>query len=323
MLSRLGKYELFAELDREDLEAIADRIQEERFRAGQVLCQQGEIGRTAYFIESGILRVLRYDPQGIEQEVDRLDPGDYFGETSLLLSEPRDATIQVVEDATLLYLRKEDLQSVLSERPELLDRLQLRPEVLDRLHAPRFTWQEADESVILSLRKHIAVLIRNLILPGFVFLACLLGIAYLGSFSGTAWSVGAGLSLIPLLFSLYLTLDYYNDRYVLTDRRVVHDERHLLIYESRNEAPLRTIQDVQQVQEGPLAHMFDYGDLIVETAGERGHIIFLQIPRPEETREMIFQQITRIQAVARAEEREAIRTALRTKFGLQPVDFIT
>ena len=45
-------------------------------------------------------------------------------------------------------------------------------------------------------------------------------------------------SLIPLLFALYLTVDQYNDNYILTNKRVVHEERVPLMYESRAEAPL-------------------------------------------------------------------------------------
>ncbi|NLF02375.1 MAG: PH domain-containing protein, partial [Anaerolineales bacterium] len=118
----------------------------------------------------------------------------------------------------------------------------------------------------------------------------------------------------------YLVFDYYNDKYVLTNRRVVHDERHLLIYETRNEAPLRAVQNVQQVQEGVLAHLFGYGDLVIETAGERGQIVFHRIPDPQETQEVIFEQIMRVQTVDRATERAAIRDALQVRFGLQAVE---
>jgi hypothetical protein len=57
--------------------------------------------------------------------------------------------------------------------------------------------------------------------------------------------------------------------------------------------------------------------LIIETAGERGHVIFRQIPEPGETRDAIFEQMTRVRAGARAEERAAIRDSLSRQFGLQ------
>lgn len=317
---QLERYELFADLDRDDLGAIAERVRREQFRAGDILTQQGEPGLNAYFIESGTLRILWTDLQGVEQEVGRLEAGEYFGETSLLLGEPHDATVQVAEDATLLRLDKTDFDGLLKERPDVLGALRVRREVRRKLRAPRFKWQDADEVVVLVLRKHISVLVMNLLIPALVFLAILVGIPYLGSLSRAAWTTAAVLSLLPLLLGLYLVFDYYNDKYVLTNRRVVHDERHLLIYETRNEAPLRAVQNVQQVQEGVLAHLFGYGDLVIETAGERGQIVFRRIPEPQETQEVIFEQIMRVQTVDRATERAAIRDALQVRFGLQAVE---
>jgi hypothetical protein len=63
--------------------------------------------------------------------------------------------------------------------------------------------------------------------------------------------------------------------------------------------------------------MFDFGDLIIETAGERGHVAFREIPDPEGVREIIFEQIRRLQAGAKASERAAIRGEMRRYFETQ------
>jgi CRP-like cAMP-binding protein len=96
LTKQLEQVPLFAELGRDDLKAVAKLVGRVLYPAGSEICRQGQLGLTAYFVESGELRVLYIDPQGIEHEVGRLGPGDYFGETSLMLGEPRDATIQVV-----------------------------------------------------------------------------------------------------------------------------------------------------------------------------------------------------------------------------------
>jgi hypothetical protein len=64
--------------------------------------------------------------------------------------------------------------------------------------------------------------------------------------------------------------------------------------------------------------LFNFGDLIIETAGERGHVAFRDVSDPAGTRGAIFEQIRRVQAGARAEERAAIRGDLRRYFGVQP-----
>ena len=327
LTKQLKQVPLFAKLSRDDLKAVAKLVERKRYPAGSIVCRQGEIGHTAHLVESGKLRVLHVDPEGIEREVARWGPGTFFGETSLLLGEPRDATVEVVRevtvevarDAVLLCLHKEDFDQLIEERPSVLKSLQMRADVARKRRAKRFKWQDPGEVVILRLRKHKVVLIRHLILPAFALMVGLLGCGY--------WYlqpdrpililiVGALLVLVPLLFTLYLIVDHYNDNYVVTNKRVVHEERVPLVRESRAEAPLRTVQNIQGSQEGLLAQIYNFGDLIIETAGERGHVVFRQIPNPAEARDDIFEQIRRVQAGARAEERSAIRDALHRQFGI-------
>jgi CRP-like cAMP-binding protein len=120
LMQELREIPLFAELGRDDMRALTKLVKQEELLGGSVICRQGEIGETAYIVESGELCVLHVDSQGVEREVDRLGPGDHFGETSLLLGEPRDATVQVVKDATVLYINKSDFDELLEQRPEMV-----------------------------------------------------------------------------------------------------------------------------------------------------------------------------------------------------------
>jgi hypothetical protein len=318
LIQQLRQIPLFAKLSRDDLQAVAKLVGQVEYSARTEICRQGQPGQTAYFVESGELRALHVDPEGLEREVARLVPGDYFGETSLMLGEPRDATVEVVQDATLLYLNKRDFDQLLHERPAMLKALQMRPDVAKKRLARRFKWQDPEEVILVRLHKHNAILIRNIAFPCFVLLVGLIsfGYWYLESKSVLVLMVGAFLDLVPLLLILYLTVDNYNDNYVVTNKRVVHEERVPLIRESRTEAFLQNIQDVQQVQAGLLAQFFNFGDLIIETAGERGHVVFRQIPNPAQTQDIIFEQIDRVRARVRAEERATIRDALRRQFGV-------
>jgi membrane protein YdbS with pleckstrin-like domain len=317
VVAQLRAIPLFARLSEDDLEAVAALVKRAEYPAGTEVSQQGRIGITAYLVESGELRVLCVDPTGVESEVGRLGPGSFFGQTSLLVGEVRDATVEVVQDAVLLYLNKEDFDQLVHERPSLLRSLRVRPEIARHRKARRFKWQDADEVVVLRLHKHNVLLIQNLTFPTVVLLV---GLAcfywYLSYGSIVTLVLGVPLTLASLLFSLYLYVNQRNDDYIVTNKRVVAIERVPLIRESRAEAPLRTIQDIQQSQEGPLARALDFGTLVIETAGERGHVVFRQIPHPTRTREIIFEQIQRMQSGARAEERAAIRDAMRRHFGI-------
>lgn len=69
------------------------------FEEGSVVCTEGEVGRTFYAVGVGALSVRKGKPP---QEVAVLQPGEYFGEMSLLTGEPRTATVVAVTRSELL-----------------------------------------------------------------------------------------------------------------------------------------------------------------------------------------------------------------------------
>jgi len=311
IVSQLGRVELFSALDRDDLEAVAELAQRERYSRGDVLFKQGEVGRRCYIVESGELRVLHIDPDGVESEVGRFSPGDFFGESSLLLGEPHDATVEAAEDVALLTIDRKDFDRLVSEHPSILTDLQISPEVERRRRAPRFAWQEPDEVVVFVRHKHNVILIRRLLLPSLALFVILVGFFFLGVGSIAALILGGLLAAVPLLFALYRIVDHFNDNYILTNKRVIHDEHVYLIHRSRVGAPLGNIQSIQRVQEGVLAQYFNYGDLLIQTAGEPGGLVaFRQVSDPTVVQQAIFEQRDRLEAQARAEERTAIQEAL-------------
>jgi uncharacterized membrane protein YdbT with pleckstrin-like domain len=316
LINQLRQTKLFSGLDLTDLEAVAKLAQEEHHPIGCLISHQGERGHRWYLVRSGALRVLRVDPDGIERRVNQFSPGDSFGESSLLLGEPHDATVVVAEHATLVYISKEAFDQLLAEHPSLLDKLQLDPEVRERRDAPHFDWQEPDEAVVFILHKHNIILLGRLVLPGTLLLLILAGFFALGGGRPVSLIMGGLLAAAPLLLALYRIIDHFNDNYILTNKRVMHDEQVYLIRQSRVGAPLSNVQSVQEIQVGLLAQAFDFGDLRIETAGEPGGtILFQQIPDPTGAQARIFEQKERIEAMARAEERAAIRGALDRRFG--------
>jgi aquaporin Z len=94
-------------------------------RAGEVIMREGETGTEAYLVERGALRVTR-DGATLAD----LERGDWVGEMSLLLDEPRSATVRAVTDTQLRRVTKDSFGRVLAEDPgrtqELLRQLARR-----------------------------------------------------------------------------------------------------------------------------------------------------------------------------------------------------
>lgn len=297
---------------------VSSLVQESpEYQPDEVIYRQGEPGQRYFVIEQGALRLTRVNSEGRMLEVRRLGPGEAFGETSLLLGDVRDATAEAIAPTRLLFIEKEEFDLLAKTEPSIERALQMRPEVAERRHYPRFPWLEKGELPIKVLHKHRAFLLLGpaLLIPSLLALAFLAGSIALLRFAGPLALV---IGLIPTLAflggGLYAYIDWRNDIYVVTNRRVVHRERIGLVQQRFSAAPLHAIQDIQQIQIGLAARFFRYGDLIIETAGEAGQVVFRSIPEPGQVRDLIFGQRERAWAVARAQEQAAIRQALRQHF---------
>jgi CRP/FNR family cyclic AMP-dependent transcriptional regulator len=84
----LKQVPLFADLDRRDLEQVAESLKERTFGAGETVATEGERGVGFFIIQDGEARV---SIAGEERR--RLGPGDYFGEIALIAETDRTATV--------------------------------------------------------------------------------------------------------------------------------------------------------------------------------------------------------------------------------------
>ena len=70
--------------------------------AGQLLFDQGDPSDMVYVVESGEVEVFRMTPDGSEQHMALLTPGQYFGELGPLLNLPRSAAARARTDCSLI-----------------------------------------------------------------------------------------------------------------------------------------------------------------------------------------------------------------------------
>jgi len=85
----LPQVPLFADLPPRYLKRLGDRMEEQRFMEGASIVRYGEPGDTFFVIAEGEARVVSMGGR----VVNRLRPGDFFGEISLLDGGPRTATV--------------------------------------------------------------------------------------------------------------------------------------------------------------------------------------------------------------------------------------
>ena len=91
-------------------------ILERRFvPAGAVIIKEGDLGSTAFLIQSGQVRVIAGRSVGREVELGVLGVGQIFGEMALIFDEPRTATVESIEDCNLIVINRETMNHKLNK----------------------------------------------------------------------------------------------------------------------------------------------------------------------------------------------------------------
>jgi CRP/FNR family cyclic AMP-dependent transcriptional regulator len=122
-MAYLDKVELFAELDPEQLGALARSAHPRVFPRGAIVVNEGDDGLGLFVVQSGALKAFVMDESGREMTLSLLGPGEYFGELALLDDEPRSASVMALERSELLLISRAAFLAVVEASPACLHAL--------------------------------------------------------------------------------------------------------------------------------------------------------------------------------------------------------
>jgi CRP-like cAMP-binding protein len=117
-IRHLQRVPLFSGFNEAELRRVADLSRIIEVRAGTFVTQIGEPGDSFFVIIDGTVAVRTPVGAGIQ-----LQPGDFFGEMSLLDGEPRSATIVATTEVRLLVVDRSHFWQLLDETPDLVRRI--------------------------------------------------------------------------------------------------------------------------------------------------------------------------------------------------------
>jgi CRP/FNR family transcriptional regulator, cyclic AMP receptor protein len=104
----LREVPLFSEMDEQEVAGIRAIMDEMKFKPGQVIIREGELGNLFYVVTAGQVEVIVRDADGSDVILHKAGPGDFFGELSMLTNEPRSARVRAVEPVTVLALERDE-----------------------------------------------------------------------------------------------------------------------------------------------------------------------------------------------------------------------
>lgn len=108
-------------------------VHRRRLEAQEVLFEQGDVGDELYYVEQGLLSIIKRD-QSIATELRSMGPGEIVGEMAFFTGAVRTATVFAVEPTAVLVIKVGHATDYLSRQPQWLQTLidTLASRVLDR-----------------------------------------------------------------------------------------------------------------------------------------------------------------------------------------------
>ncbi len=114
MITVLAAVPLFEGLSKKQLKKVADLGAVARFMTGAAIVKQGEIGDSFYVVLQGQAKVVANG-----RTVNRVLPGDHFGEISLLDGNERTASVIAETEMLLLEITQKQFFAMLAADPEI------------------------------------------------------------------------------------------------------------------------------------------------------------------------------------------------------------
>ncbi len=326
ILERLHLVPIFNKLKEDDLALLERVVKRVRYYRDAPVCQQGDIGMALYIIESGAVQVVHVDSRGKQRTLEVKREGDFFGETALLFGEPFQTSFVAEEDSDILVIRRDEFHELMLQYPDLYQRFMtgLPPAYQARFRLVRFNWLMEGELVILHAHKHWWAFVRELpaaigvIVSALVLAIVVMAFAPNDLLKILVWAIAL---LSVSLTLLYQTVDWRNDDYIVTNRRVIHIERVLLVRMERREATIDKVQNVEIKQPTLFQKIVGVSDVLISTAAVHGTITFATVANGAAIRNAIFEQMQRAQAQRMFESRGKLKEEIRAELerGTQPI----
>lgn len=307
---RLRKSHLFAGVDDASLRTIAESFSRLDLSPDEVVFKERDHSDSFYIIYRGKVVITRRKDKA-DLVLATLEDGDYFGEMGLAASRRRNATAKAKTAVTLLCLPSKEFHRLLQRFPRVKSNLEISLHSRGLVRQHGFKWLSEGEVIYLVTQKHRIRLYQMLALP--VLAAIVLLGAGIGASSLNYWNAWAvlGPSLAAaLLWIAWNYIDWGNDYYILTNRRIVFLEKIVGIYDSRTEAPLWSIRAVR-VSTTAAGRVLNYGDVTIQTISSP--IVFENVPGPQQMADVIQEHWDRAKTRQAVGDTEALKATIRGK----------
>ena len=109
----------FTVMNATELEAIKLSFSEKTFQRGEVILLEGNLSDTLFFVAAGAVKVFKTSAQGKEQILSIARPGEALNDVPIFDGGMNPASAQALGPVTLYGLKKDKLQSIMRQYPQI------------------------------------------------------------------------------------------------------------------------------------------------------------------------------------------------------------
>jgi CRP-like cAMP-binding protein/uncharacterized membrane protein YdbT with pleckstrin-like domain len=312
----------FNRAEPEQLSILADKTEVVFFKSGEMIYLEGAGAKFLYVLFEGEVEVLKEEHQALQKK-NHLYAGDLLGEDILTRKQLRQTGARALVDTLLIRISTPVLSRFIQGNPNLRADFQFIADYYELLikRSPRLDFKsEAVYYLGQPHRLYLAVKTSLMLL-----LALLLGagVYFLQSggiiTAGTAYGLAGGVALLYGLWFWWNFLEWSNDLYIFTDRRVINQEQGVFLYEGREETPMDMIISLSS-RASFLGRQYGFGDLFIKTF--TGSLRLKNVPRVDQTRAYLDYLIEKNRTSKRREAKQDFANYLDKREGLaQDNDF--
>jgi uncharacterized membrane protein YdbT with pleckstrin-like domain len=159
-----------------------------------------------------------------------------------------------------------------------------------------FSGQKEGEKILLVTRRHWFNILENLasvfamilmLVISFVILPRLFPVFSTQDFQIIFLFLENLFAMIIWIIFFLIWIDYYFDVWIITNCRIVNVEQKGLFSREVSELELEKIQDITTDVLGIIPTFLNYGDVLIQTAGEKERFVFKDVPDPYAIKDLI------------------------------------
>ena len=256
----------FNDLEKEHIDLLLDNAEMVFFPAEKMVYLEGTTASFLYILYQGRLEIIKEKHHALFQ-LNCLREGFSFGEDALTKNQKRRTSARAITDVILIKISKETLIQVGKWDTVFRNNINNMIASYDHLVSKTINLGK-DETVFYIGQPHPIIVLLKMIFSllavfGLSILLIILFNSGLLAYHVLLWGEGM-LTATVLVWIGWQFLEWSNDIFFFTDKRIINKQRSLFSYEIKQETPISAIESVQ-ARRSLLGRGLDFGDLEIKT----------------------------------------------------------